>query len=85
MRTVVLVTGSIILIFGLLSMLTPIPGGTLFITLGGGMIICSSERSAKYIQVCRTKYRRIDSGMYWLENKMGERFSGPLRRTRPRD
>ena len=85
MRIVILVTGTILVIMGLVSMVTPIPGGTLLITVGGGMVICSSNTAARYIQTCRTKFNRFDRGIAWLENKMGERLSGPLRRTRPID
>jgi len=84
MRIVVLVIGTILLVIGLVSMVTPIPGGTLLITVGGGMVICSSNTAAKYIQTCRSKFNRFDRGMTWLENKMGERLSSPLRRTRPK-
>ena len=83
MRIIVLVAGSILLVFGLISMVTPIPGGTLLITVGAGMIICSSETAARYIQACRSKFDRVDKIITWLENKIGERLSAPLRRTRP--
>ena len=83
MRIVILVTGSILLLLGLVSMVTPIPGGTLLITVGVGMVICSSTTAARYIQVCRIKFDRFNRGMSWLENKMGDRLSAPLRRTRP--
>jgi len=83
MRIIILITGTLLLIFGLISMVTPIPGGTFLITVGAGMIICSSETAARYLQACRSKYNRFDSAITWLENKIGERLSGPLRRTRP--
>ena len=83
MRIVILVTGSILLLLGLTSMVTPIPGGTLLITVGGGMVICSSNTAARYIQVCRINFNRFNKGMTWLENKMGDSLCAPLRRTRP--
>ena len=83
MRIVLVVTGSILLLIGLVSMVTPIPGGTLLITVGGGMVICASHTAARYVQVCRSKFRRFNKGVIWLENKMGERLSAPLRQTRP--
>lgn len=78
-----MVFGSLLLIMGLISMVTPIPGGTLLIAIGSGMIICSSITAAKFIQACRTKFNRFNTAMTWLENKMGDRFGEPLRRTRP--
>ena len=83
MRILVLITGTILLLFGLISMVTPIPGGTLLIALGAGMIICSSETAAKTIQSWRGKFNRLDKTITWLEDKIGERLSAPLRRTRP--
>ena len=63
-------------------MVTPIPGGTLFIAIGAGMIICSSPTAARYIQACRVKFNRFNKMLTWLANKMGDRFAEPLRRTR---
>ncbi len=83
MRIVTLIAGIILLVIGLLSIPTPFPVGTLFITVAAGMIICSSDTAAKYIQTCRAKFTRFDRIALWLENKTGERLSEPLRRTRP--
>jgi len=82
-RIFILVTGSILLFLGVLSMVTPIPGGTLFIAIGAGMVICSSSTAARYIQSCRTKFNRFNTAVTWLENKIGDNLSEPLRRTRP--
>lgn len=83
MRIVLLIVGAMLLLLGLISMVTPIPGGTLLITFGAGMIICSSATAANYVRVCRVKFSRFNKGMTWLEDKMGEKLSAPLRRTRP--
>lgn len=71
------------MIVGSISMVTPIPGGTLAITVGVGMIICASERAAAFIKKGREKYLRLNQVMTWMEDKMGLRLSSPLRRTRP--
>jgi hypothetical protein len=39
------IVAMIILIVGAISMLTPIPGGTLLIALGFSMLICSSPKA----------------------------------------
>lgn len=83
MRVIILIAGSILLLLGVISMVTPIPGGTLAIAVGGGMIICTSETAKRYIRICRTRYQRFNSIMTWLENRLGERLSAPLRTTRP--
>lgn len=83
MRILVLIAGSILLALGILSMVTPIPGGTFAIAIGAGMVICTSETAAGYLQACRAKYGRFNRLIMWMETKMGERFSAPLRGTRP--
>ena len=78
-----ILVGAILLTLGLVSMLTPIPGGVLVIALGAGMIICASPTATNFIKAYRAKNRRFNQLLTWLENKIGERLSGPLRMTRP--
>jgi len=85
MRILTLIFGSIMLLFGMVSMVTPIPGGILLIAVGGGMVICSSDRAENYIRGKRLKHPSLDKQMAWIEDKMGERISAPLRRTRPQN
>jgi len=78
-----ILVGAILLTLGLVSMLTPIPGGVLVIALGAGMIICASPTATNFIKAYRAKNRRFNQILTWLENKIGERLSRPLRMTRP--
>ena len=73
----------ILLVLGLISMFSPIPGATLFLAAGFAILICSSERAARYIKAARTAKAWINKPMTWLEEKIGERLSGPMRLTRP--
>lgn len=83
MKPLMIIGGTILLFVGTLSMLTPIPGGTLAIVVGAGLIICASTRAANFVKKYRTKFGRFNRIVTWLENKMGEKLSQPLRRTRP--
>ena len=83
MRILILVLGSVILLLGIVSLVTPMPGGTILITAGAGMILCTSETAARYFKKCRAKYDRLNRAVGWLENKMGDRFGAPLKATRP--
>lgn len=83
MRYIVLGVGALLLLLGLVSMVTPIPGGTLLIATGGGLVICTSETASRRVQACRRRFGRFNSVITWIENKIGERISAPLRRTRP--
>ena len=78
-----ILVGAILLTLGLISMLTPIPGGVLVIALGAGMIICASPTATNFIRAYRSKNLRFNQLLAWFENKIGERLSRPLRMTRP--
>lgn len=83
MRYLMMISGAVLLLVGLLSMVTPIPGGVLAITVGAGMILCASPAATAYLKACRIKYARLNKYVSWIENKMGERLSKALRQTRP--
>jgi uncharacterized membrane protein YbaN (DUF454 family) len=85
MRIVLMILGSILILVGLISMVTPIPGSTFFIAFGSGLLICTSERAANWIRRARTRSTRFNKSVTWMENKMGDRLGGPMRRTRPTD
>ena len=83
MKILAILAGSLLLLFGLISMVTPIPGGTLAIAAGAGLIICSSDTAAKKIKELRIKHTRLNKMVSWVEDKIGEKLSRPLRLTRP--
>jgi len=83
MRTVILILGILLLLLGLTSMVTPIPGGTIMIATSLGMIICSSKRAELFLRQNRANRAWLNAALSWIENKLGERLSAPLRRTRP--
>ena len=75
-----------IVLLGAVSMVTPIPGGPLFIAVGISMLICSSPMAQAYVRYLRTKNNRMNKIVFWLENKVGVRinFIGTaLWKTRP--
>jgi len=73
----------IILLIGFVSMFTPIPGGTLLIVAGCTLLICSNARAAAKVKSLRTTKPMLNKTLTWVEDKMGERVSGPMRSTRP--
>ena len=85
MRKLLLIAGFFLIAIGAVSMLTPIPGSTFFIATGSGLIICASERVAHWIKNMRGRHTNFNNTLTWLENKMGEKLSAPLRQTRPTD
>lgn len=83
MRIITLITGSFLLVLGILSLATPIPGGILVLAVGAGMVICTSETAAGKLREFRTTHARANKTIVWMEARMGERLSAPLRGTRP--
>ena len=83
MRVFLQVLAYIILFFGLISMLTPLPGGTLFIATGFTILVCTSERAERWIKKTRSEKPWFNRPIMWVEDKAGEKLSGPMRRTRP--
>ncbi len=78
-----IIVGSLILLIGTLSMLTPFPGGTLLIALGSSMLLCSSQKTADFVRRHRISYPRLDQSLRWIESKVGMKLSQGLRLTRP--
>lgn len=83
MRYLRIALGILLVVVGSIAMLSPIPGPTLVIAAGLGLLICNSNRVASYIQATRAARKWINKPMIWMENNLGERLTGPLRRTRP--
>lgn len=66
--------GSILLLFGIVSMVTPIPGGTIMIATSLTMLICSSPTVRKCIRYTRTNVNWFDKFFSFLESKIGTKI-----------
>lgn len=76
----------LLLIIGLMSMVTPIPGGTFLIAISISLLICSNAKVQTCMRYARTKSNRFNKVIFWLENKVGikVKFIGAaLENTRP--
>ena len=76
----------VVLVIGIVSMVTPIPGGTFMIAISISTLICSNARAQRIMQQLRTKYNAFNKVIFWLEKKVGGRvkFIGiALEKTRP--
>lgn len=67
----------------ILTVFTPVPGGAFVFALGLTLLICTSEWFARRLGQLRLRFARVDNGMLWLEQRMGDRIGEALRRTRP--
>jgi hypothetical protein len=83
---IISIVASVVLLFGLVSMVTPIPGGTFLIAGSLTALICSSPFARRCLQVMRTKMNWLNKGILWVEAKVGDRIGivgRALRQTRP--
>jgi len=64
----------IIIFFGLISMLTPIPGGIILVTSGLTALICSSPAARNGLMRIRTKVNWFNKVFFWLELKVGSKL-----------
>jgi hypothetical protein len=83
---IISIVASVVLLFGLVSMVTPIPGGTFLIAGSLTALICSSPFARRCLQVLRTKLNWLNKGILWIEEKAGDRIGvvgRALRQTRP--
>ena len=71
---------------GFVSMVTPIPGGTILIAGGLTALICSSPSARYCLMWIRTRANWFNKAMFWLENKVGTKVKvvgGALAKTHP--
>lgn len=76
----------IVLLLGIVSMVTPIPGGTLLIAGSVSVLICTNSKAQQCVRYARTKSSRFNKAIFWLESKVGVKikFIGTaLGKTRP--
>jgi hypothetical protein len=80
----ILASGAILL--GMVSMVTPIPGGVIFIAGGLTVLICYNSTARICLRWIRTRAGWVNKAVFWLENKVGKRVSvigAALKQTRP--
>lgn len=86
MNFLISILSGITVIIGMISMLTPIPGGTLMIAGGLTALICTSPSARYCLMWIRHKANWINRLFYWLERKIGGKvkiISTALAKTHP--
>lgn len=73
-KTVISMLAVILILFGLVSMVTPIPGGAILISGGLTMLICVSPSAQYCIMWLRAKVNWINRLLFWLEKNIGPRI-----------
>ena len=75
-----------VFLMGLVSMVTPIPGGAIMIAFSLTALICTNPWTRRCLQILRTRFKYLDKSILWIENKIGDRIAivgNALRQTRP--
>ncbi len=67
----------------LIGAFAPIPGGTVILGAGTALLICTSDFAATCILSVRTRFRRLNNLMAWVEDRVGVKLGDIIRRTRP--
>ncbi len=62
------------ILFGMVSMVTPIPGGTVLIAGGLTALICSSPTARYCLMWVRSRVSWFNKLIFWLEEKVGSRI-----------
>ncbi|NQU47270.1 MAG: hypothetical protein HQ519_01380 [Planctomycetes bacterium] len=75
--------GTLLLILGAISMVTPIPGSTFFLASGMTLLICASPWFRACLSWSRRRAKLFNKMMTWLENHTGKKIGGVLKTTRP--
>lgn len=65
----------ILLIIGLISMISPIPGGVILIAIGMSMLICSNAKAQACVKFLRTKSHKVNKIFFWMEEKVGRKIN----------
>lgn len=68
---------------GCITMISPIPGGSLVLPAALAALCYASPRFRRCIQVARSKMLRVNKLMIWVEARVGQRIGGALKLTRP--
>lgn len=74
MNLIISVIAMISILFGMVSMVTPIPGGTILIAGGLTALICSSQSARYCLMWLRARVNWFNKLIFWLENKVGSRI-----------
>ena len=86
MNIVISLLAIVAIILGFVSMVTPIPGGTIMIAGGLTALICSSPSARYCLMWIRTRFNWFNKAIFWLEKTVGPRVKvvgNALARTHP--
>ncbi len=74
MRRVCTLIAFLFLILGVISMVTPIPGGVIFLAIGLTMLISVSPPARYCIQWMRARFNLFNKSFGFIERKVEKRF-----------
>ncbi len=78
-----LIAGVLLLLLGLISLVTPIPGSAFFTASGLTILICSSPWFRACVRMGRKRFKFFHKVMTWLENHTGKSIGEMLKTSHP--
>ncbi len=74
MNTLISVVAFIAFVFGIISLVTPIPGGTFIVAMSLATLICVNEKVQWCVRHFRSKSKVINKFFYFMQNKVGAKI-----------
>jgi len=75
MNMILSIIATLLLLIGFISMVTPIPGGTLIISLGLTMLICVNSKAQACLLYMRTRYTLVNKLFTFLQKNAGSKIT----------
>lgn len=82
-RIIVTVAALVVILYGVIAALTPLPVGVLAIVLGLTAIALANPRARPLLKALRKRWRWFDSLVRAVAERAPERYRDPLRETEP--
>ncbi len=85
-RLIISTIAVVALLPGIVLLVSPIPFGALVFAISLATLVCFNTSAQNIVKRLRKKYQTFNEKLYWLENKMENRFqllSQSLIKTRP--
>ncbi len=88
LNTVISIFASIALVFAVISLITPLPGGLIVISFSLATLICVNSKAQSCVRYIRSKYSFVNRALNFIQRKIGSKvhfIRDALQRTEPNE
>ena len=82
-KTIFIAVAVVCLVFGLLTVWTPLPTGVPLLAVGIVILVSVSATARRYMRAARERSGRLDRGLAFVETRAHRNMATMLKRTRP--